>query len=169
MPNWCEGTFKVRGNFEDIKRYVKENIKVYEPKIIKEPDGSVRFDHIPVPDAIVYEFDEPDSEEFEMTVKDDAHINGSRRHFIIPGTYYCIKQNRRKAVMVLRFKAAWYIDTQPFIEMSKRYNVDFRLYGCETGMEFNQEVIIENGELIKDDEIRFDNYMWDCPFSDLGG
>ena len=37
MPNWCEGTFKVRGNLEDIKRYVKENLKVYESKIIEEP------------------------------------------------------------------------------------------------------------------------------------
>lgn len=169
MPNWCEGTFKVRGNFEDIKRYVKENLKVYESKIIEEPDGSVRLEYIQVPDAIVYEFYEPDSEEFEMTVKGDAHIDGSRRHFIIPSTYYCIGQSRRKAIMVLRFKAAWYIDPQPFSEMSKRYNVDFRLYGCEAGEGFNQEVIIENGEIIKDDEIRFDDYMWDCPFSDLGG
>lgn len=36
-------------------------------------------------------------------------------------------------------------------------------------MEFNQEVIIEHGEVIKDDVIEFDDYRWECPFPDLGG
>jgi hypothetical protein len=53
--------------------------------------------------------------------------------------------------------------------MSKAYGIDFRFYGFECGVEFNQEVIIENGELKADDEIRYDDYFWECPCPDLGG
>lgn len=47
--------------------------------------------------------------------------------------------------------------------------MDIRLYGFERGMEFNQEVIIENGEIVKDEEIKFDDYDWECVMPHLGG
>ena len=33
MPNWCEGTLKVRGEFADVKRWVEENLSVYRTEI----------------------------------------------------------------------------------------------------------------------------------------
>ena len=46
MPNWCEGTLKVRGEFADVKRWVEENLSVYQTKIengkrnqVKDIDG----------------------------------------------------------------------------------------------------------------------------------
>lgn len=167
MPNWCEGTLKVRGKFEDVKRWAKENITVYNVKFTKKADGTTEFEYVPVPDMVV--FDDTCSDEFEIHVKNEAHIKNSRRHFIEKDEYLCFGYAERDTILVLRFKAAWKIDEEPFVEMSKHYNVDFRLYGCERGMEFNQEVIIEHGEVIKDDVIEFDDYIWECPFPDLGG
>ena len=169
MPNWCEGTLKIRGNFEDVKRWAKENIEVHRTKIVKKPDGSSCFDYVSVPEAIDYSYDELDSQEFCMEVKETAYIKGSRRHFIEPDVYSCFERDIKSTVFVLRFKAAWCIDEEPFVEMSKKYHVDFRLYGCEMGMEFNQEVVVENGEVVKNEEIKFDDYIWDCPFPDIGG
>lgn len=167
MPNWVEGTLKVRGKFEDVKRWAKENLIVYRMQITKDSDGHANFESVPVPDGVV--FDDTYSEEFEINVKEDAHIKDSRRHFVEPGEYLCFKYAERDTILVLRFKAAWAIDEDPFVEMSKHYGVDFRLYGCERGMEFNQEVIIEHGEVVKNDEIKFDDYEWECSFPDLGG
>ena len=64
MPNWCEGTLKVRGKFEDVKRWAKENITVYNGKFTKKPDGTPEFEYVPVPDMVV--FDDTCSDEFEM-------------------------------------------------------------------------------------------------------
>ncbi len=47
--------------------------------------------------------------------------------------------------------------------------MDFRFYGFEYGAEFNQEMIIENGELLVDSDIHFDDYFWECPCPKLGG
>ena len=53
--------------------------------------------------------------------------------------------------------------------LKKDYEIDFRFYGFERGMEFNQEVIIENGELKADNEIIYDDYFWECPCPNMGG
>lgn len=77
--------------------------------------------------------------------------------------------NGDKSICVVEFKAAWAIDPVPYLKLAKKYNVDIRLYGFERGMEFNQEVIIENGEIVKDEEIKFDDYDWECVMPHLGG
>lgn len=53
----------------------------------------------------------------------------------------------KKSILVVNMKAAWNIEEQPYIEMSKKYNLDFRVYGYEMGMEFNKEIEIVEGEI----------------------
>ncbi|MBB5146203.1 hypothetical protein HNQ35_001404 [Cerasibacillus quisquiliarum] len=36
-------------------------------------------------------------------------------------------------------------------------------------MEFNQDIEINKGEIIKDEEIKFDDYEWECIYPNLGG
>lgn len=36
-------------------------------------------------------------------------------------------------------------------------------------MEFAQEVEILRGELVKDEEIKYDDWEWECPMAYLGG
>ena len=69
----------------------------------------------------------------------------------------------------MQFKAAWRVYIDPFVKMSKDYNVDIKIYGFEKGSEFNQDIVIVNGEVIKNDIITFNDYQWECPFPDLGG
>lgn len=168
MPNWCEGTFKVRGKIKDIRCWVKENLSCYKAEFVETSDNEGEWTYIETENAIVDVFPELE-DEFVVDIKYLAHINLSDRHFIKEGEYDCISNDNGTAVLVLRFQSAWTIEATPFIEMSKRYNVDFRIYGCERGAEFNQEIIIENGKLKKDKEIKFDDYEWECPFPDLGG
>lgn len=159
MPNWCEGTLKVRGELEDVKRWVEENLSVYRTKfengkgnLIKDVDG-----------VEVIDWDD----ELEINIKGNARIAGTQRHFVQNGTYTAL--GYEDMVLCMDFKAAWAIDIEPFAEMSKKYNVDLRVYGCERGMEFCQEIIVERGEITKNDVIRYDDYVWECPFPNLGG
>ncbi|MGR5995465.1 hypothetical protein ACT7C9_25025 [Bacillus cereus] len=57
----------------------------------------------------------------------------------------------------------------PLATLSKEYNVDIKIYAFEKGMEFNQDVEIHKGEIIKNVEIEFDNYMWECINPNMGG
>ncbi len=67
------------------------------------------------------------------------------------------------------FKAAWAIDADALRAISARYDIDIKIYGFESGMKFNQDIEIVKGKIIKDDEIQFDNYQWECINPNLGG
>lgn len=44
-----------------------------------------------------------------------------------------------------------------------------KIYGFEKGMQFNRNVEIINGEILKDEEINFDDYKWECICPNIGG
>ena len=69
----------------------------------------------------------------------------------------------------MEFKAAWNVESEPYIELSKAYNVDIKIEAFERGMEFSRFVLIENGELKEDKGIEYDDYVWDCVMPNLGG
>ena len=163
MPNWCKGSLKIRGKKSDITRWVRENVVAYTHNW-----KNGHLESIPNPDAVTVQFDDPESEEICITVKTDAHITGTRRNFVHDGEYWACDHNGIM-ILTLDFMAAWAIQPEPYVAMSKEYHVDFRLYGFECGMEFNQEVIVEDGQLISDVEITFDDYNWECIFPKLGG
>ena len=144
MPNWCEGTFKVRGTLSDVERFVQENMLDSIVSITKS-EGDL-----------------------ELELSGEAYIKDSNRMFIYPGYYYSFDKNG-KNTLTLQFKAAWRVYIDPFVKMSKDYNVDIKIYGFEKGSEFNQDIVIVNGEVIKNDIITFNDYQWECPFPDLGG
>ena len=144
MPNWCEGTFKVRGTLSDVERFVRENMLDTIISITKS-EGDL-----------------------ELELSGEAYVKDSNRMFIYPGYYYSFDKNG-KNTLTLQFKAAWRVYIDPFVKMSKDYNVDIKIYGFEKGSEFNQDIVIVNGEVIKNDIITFNDYQWECPFPDLGG
>jgi hypothetical protein len=168
MPNWCEGSLKVRGKKSDITRWVRENVVAYTHEWVHKENEIPYMNSIPNPKAVTVEYDEPESDEICITVKTDAHITGTRRNFVKVDEYWAYDHNGTM-ILVLNFMAAWGIEPEPYVAMSQKYHVDFRLYGFERGMEFNQEVIVEDGQLIRNVEITFDDYEWECIFSNLGG
>lgn len=64
---------------------------------------------------------------------------------------------------------AWSLDTSRLKCLSEQYELDFRIYGFERGMEFNHEFEVHKGTIIKDDEIKFTDYQWECPCPEMGG
>ena len=144
MANWCKGTLKVRGTLSDIERFVQDSILYPTISITK------------------YEC------ELELKLSGECCVKDSNGMFIYPGHYYLFDRNGLY-ILVLKFKAAWQVYIDPFVKMSKDYNVDIKIYGFEKGSEFNQDIVIINGEVIKNDIITFNDYAWECPFPDLGG
>ena len=167
MPNWIEGTMKLRGKMSDIKRFIEDGIGLYDflgenkrPKADCIKDSSY------------------DETELDYHIFNEPHVEGTRRMFIRDSDIW---MNKPEGVCCFNIKQAWSFtaheptDKENLIALADKYNVDIRLYGIECGMEFIQEVIVhhghdsEKGKIVLDNCIQFEEWAWECPFPDMGG
>lgn len=155
MPNWIKGSLKLRGKKEDIRRFFNEGVedsavcdKEHENSVIDKSDGGMLW----------FEF------------YNEPYIKTTRRAFI---ESECAEMYGDYGVCVVDIKQAWGFDAgdnglQNWKDIAQKYNLDIRLYGIESGMEFCQEIIITK-ETFEYKEIKYDNWDWDCPFPRMGG
>ncbi|HDR1024754.1 TPA: hypothetical protein QB579_000280 [Pasteurella multocida] len=147
MPNWCEGNLKIRGKIEDVKKFLDEQI--YEKgEVILEKD-EIKLSGV------------------------GGHLKDTHRCFISAGKdgfhneFYARRDGN--IIVIIPVQHAWEPYLPYFEELSEKYNVDFRFYGYEGGLEFNCEFEIIKGHITISRKIEFDNYEWECPEPRLGG
>ena len=162
MPNQCEGMLKIRGKQEDVFNLLADNLQVWKTIIIKEPKLDMREEIDK--EAIVV-----DKEGESIWVKKTAYIKGTRRNFVEPNDIDVWKGKDGNACIAVEFKAAWDVESEPYIKLSKAYNVDIKIEAFERGMEFSRYILIENGNLKEDKETEYDDYVWECVMPNLGG
>lgn len=155
MANWICGDLKVRGTKENIKRFLIEGLISTGSKIKPE----ITCD---------------DKWKFSIRSNTDSfYIKGTRRSFIEKeGIYTYIndwEDDEERVIVLDEYKSAWAIDVVGLVNLSKEFNIDFKILGFELGMEFNQDVEIVKGEVIKNEEITFDDYEWECIRPHIGG
>lgn len=169
MPNWCEGTLKVRGTLENVNRFINNGLIrngrcLTEQRIHPFMNSEwSRYD-----DGSVY---------FEMNVPDDLYLRDSHRAFVDGGQYlfgYNIG-NRTGAIddimiVPMDFRQAWSISVEDLQAVSKMYHVDLRIQGFERGMQFSQIVEVHDGEIIEDTCLTYNGgWEWYCPCPRMGG
>lgn len=156
MPNWCEGTLKVRGTIKDLKNFVLNGLlpvslfgSTKEPLSLDEEDETSLY---------------------ISSVPDTLYIKGTRRAFCEPD-YIEVSSDEPndKTILTMPFKQAWAILSDNLLEVCKEFNVDMKIQGFERGMRFSQIVEIVDGEICQDEEIKYDDWDWDCPCPDMGG
>lgn len=177
MPNWCEGNIRFRGNIDDVIKLLSENILVC--RFSDETDENGRITTLtskPIVD--VTKDSEGDVEEIALSTNNSKswfYINGTHRNFIDEDgcsvdTCDVFKLDDGQYIIIFSgFKAAWSIESAPYVEMSEKYNVDIHIFGWERGMEFDQEIEIINGNLIKDKVSNGKNWLWEASMPYLGG
>ena len=164
MPNWCNGNLKIRGKKENIIKFLTEGTSLldgfWEPKEIK-------------PEIEVNDCDEIEIKNIDKVKGIDClYIKGTRRHFIDPieNEIYMHNTDEKEAVICLEnLKDACGIEAGALRVISKRYSIDFKIYAFESGMEFNQDIEIIKGKIVKDEEIKFKDYVWECIEPNIGG
>lgn len=156
MPNWIKGTMKLRGKREDIARFFREGL-----------DAS---DHNKLEDQVK---DDSGEDYLWFHFVNGPHIAGTRRAFI-DDDY--VEMYDDIGIACVDIKQAWAFnagsetgDLQRWKDISNKYNVDIRLYGIESGMQFTQEIIIVRGKDPIENVKQYDDWDWDCPFPDMGG
>lgn len=159
MPNWCEGMLKIRGKQEDVFNLLADNLQVW--KVVTIRDG--------MREELDKEAIEIDREDETIYVEKTAYIKGTRRNFVEPNEINVWKRKDGNACIAVEFRAAWNVESEPYIELSKVYNVDIKIEAFERGMEFSRYILIENGNLKEDKETGYDDYVWECVMPNLGG
>ncbi|MGT2774972.1 hypothetical protein ACVRZG_02670 [Streptococcus hyovaginalis] len=149
MPNWAEGTIKLRGRAENIASALK---------------------HMLVDETVTVE-EEYDGELIKLnTTQSYFYIKGTRRAFIESNSLELWLDDDFLIVELGNFKQAWAAIPDNYQDISKQFDVDIKIFTFEQGYEFTQEIEISKGNVIKDIvNEKFDNYQWDVPFSKLGG
>lgn len=168
MPNWAEGSLKIRGPINNIKRFLDEGMQKKRLNTFgKEMD-----------EDIVYFTDWSDEcgIEYEYHFVSASYIKHTSRAFIDPeivkyGEYAYLNGKSTEDIdtIALPFKQAWKAETKSFEEISKEYGIDIAIHTFEKGAEFEQDILIEGGKIVKDEIIEYDNYHFESALPMLGG
>ena len=151
MPNWCEGSLKIRGEKENIIKFFKEGLDVTgtDKRAGRKIQEFVGFDE----DCVV--------------IEGIVYINDTKGAFIEPSEFYLSEDGLQLGTLTV--KQAWDIDPEDFLSIAKKYSIDIRIQAFERGMKFARDVEIVGGKITKDETIEYDNYIWDCPMPNMGG
>lgn len=163
MANWCKGSIRIRGSVDDVKNFFMNHVHCHKGHI---NDNNEWIDEVDDESKVIH-WD--DDDEFCIVFKKDAHIDKTRRAFIIADEISFCTGNRKTVVATCWFAQAWDIDAEEFCELSKELNLDFNITGYEKGMQFIRRVTIEHGEIIKEYEVKYQDWDWECDMPFLGG
>ena len=171
MPNWCEGTIKIRGKTENIVKWLKEGLNKYEfdyeTNELKPIDKDI-WQYIHEEDGII-------SIELDLDSRgQDVAIEETTRAFITSDQVWNLGTNESlNPIIYLNFRQAWGIRPIEFVKLAKKYKLDFNLYGIERGAgRIDAYEIFNNGEAVVDNSKIFafySDFFWECPFPWMGG
>lgn len=173
MPNWIEGTFRCRGSKENIKKFIMEGLQPIsnfgcDEKLQRE-NYFEDDDYI----EIIFTLNEQENDSKRKHPK-SLYIPHTHRHFVELYRFGEISafrnQNSNDFVCATKFRGAWGIDTDAIVSVAKEFQIDIRVNGYESGMEFERLFEINRNGVIKCDSfIQYQDYIWECPMPLLGG
>ena len=142
MPNWCQGVLKIRGKKKHLINFIN--------CVLEVQNNQNSFVGI-----------KPTSDEYNdlfliVTYSDVIYFRNTRRCFLIKDIEWhwdSVNDDLDNIyVQCLDIEQAWFLEAKQFATWSKEYKIDFRIKGYEKGRQFTQEIIVENGNLIKDEK-----------------
>ena len=150
MPNWAEGTLKLRGKRENIKSALKEMFIGSDVTISEEMDDQ----------ALILTL---------TSINSYFYINNTKRAFIDKNKIEVLFEEDFEIIEIDDFNQAWSAIPENYQEISKKYDIDIKIFTFEKGFQFTQEIEIVDGEITKNETRKYDDYQWDVPFNSLGG
>ena len=166
MPNWCACNMRLRGQRSAIREF-----------LVNELETTYYLGALDVKTKPVIVEDVGCEITIKGQVEEGAswpaiYIKGTRRNFIRSMDLYVYLDegdDKIQTVCIDDVEAAWGFEVAPYLEKSKKYGIDIRIVGFECGMQFQQEIEIVNGELFDNNEITYDDWLWECPMPNMGG
>ncbi len=140
MSNWCEGNLRIRGTVKQIREFMRLAVDLDAIKKYIETDTSL-----------------------DIYLKRGATwIIGSQRAFIMGEICITANSPREKKSAALAYMSASNAEPAILLALARESGVDIKLYAFERGQQFNRNIEIIGGKLVKDETIEFDDYDWEC-------
>lgn len=150
MPNWCVGTLRVRGTKENLTKFVLEGL--LPVTYFGSETEPLKMDDLGLIDC------------------ERCWIKGTYRGFVVAShVYFDDLEDEEETTIGLETEFTWGISAEELLQSCKKYGVDMRIHAFEREMQFNQIIEIIDGEITKDEEVKFDDYEWDCICPNIGG
>lgn len=151
MPFWSKGCLKVRGKAANVKKFILECVKPIDPN----SNGLLKLEL---------------SDSGDIESNDDCWIEGTSRGFVEKLLVdFSFAEDDETFTALLDAKFAWAADAEELLASCQKYDVDMKLYAFEKGVGFNQDILIVDGEILRDNRIAFEDYNWECIFPTIGG
>lgn len=147
------GTLKVRGTKEQLKDFILNGLGWVSANGVDARD--VQLDRY---GCIEYGYG-------YLSIKE------TRKCFVENYSDVCLEDFKEgeTGVILLDMETTYYISGKQLQEISKQYGIDLKICAFDKGMECGQDIEIVGGEIVKDDEITFADFLWECPCPLLGG
>lgn len=155
MANWAEGTLKIRGSKENVLKFLQEGLSVITYQNSE-----------PIEEAPKFEIDELTA---ELETNNHIYIKEVHRAFVENTFIRFWFLEEGESELELHIKQAWSIVSEDFLKIAKKYDLNFKIFAFEKGMEFTQEIEILNGKITRDDKKYHTDYFWEVPFANIGG
>ena len=151
MPNWSEGCLKVRGKAANVKKFVLEGLK---------PAGFSSYELLKLELSDIG----------DVETDRDCWIEGTTRGYV---KNLCVDfsfvEDDETFMALLDARFAYMVDAEELLTLCRKYSIDMKLYAFEKGREFNQDILIVGGKILRDNRIEFEDYNWECICPTVGG
>lgn len=147
MANICEGVLKIRGKWENIKKFLlNEIVEIQTYDLPYSDKGTERSPKIKDENGV---FSISTNMEYNI-----LYFKNSQREWFgkcggSPKIEYCHEDENKYCTVYVDYYSAWQVPEETLLRNSQKYSIDFRIYAFERGMQFNQELIIVDGKVIK--------------------
>ena len=155
MPNWCQGTLKVRGEYDNLKAFLENELK--ECRYYGNPPEGSLLEVAETPDYA------------DITLRRMAHLKDTSRGFVEEDTDILLEKKAGKQIIFLAAQFAWDIKTEELLHLSRKYGVDLKITAFEQGAQFERDIEIVQGIIVLDSTKQYQDYAWMCPCPTVGG
>lgn len=161
----------IYGRFASFfKNHELKEADKYIKRVFPNAEFYLDYEHALVFERIGEDLEALKMDEYSHVECSRCWIKGTRRGFILDLDEYIDDWNDEGKIAIgLEAEFAWGISSEELLNSCKQYGVDMRIHAFECGMCFNQIIEIIDGEITKDEEVKFDDYNWDCICPNVGG
>ena len=163
MPNWLEGVVKFRGKYNDLKKFLEEELIEVDMDFTQDPPQSIISNQVTADEY----------GDIQGISVSNTWFKTFERAYISEMWSYSIYEeddDNSDKIFCANVKSAWNLSINEVLEVAKLYHIDIKGHMFECGMCFEQDFEVNrDGNIIKNDTIKHNNYTWDSVNPLIGG